>query len=615
MSINIGIFYAGDGMLAWYLVISFILFLAIDYKVIYNFLDSKILYTSSGSKINYDKKEVKSIFYIIENLNIVDLIILVVLSLISFLLLFGISSYIFSITPLYLNLGYKSINIHIAFAGVIEELKLIYNLSQFLFCIIFIFRFKNQIINFIKKQLISILNKDTDEPSRQILEDKSYNVGRDENDECISILEKSLYQNVLITGSIGSGKTSGAISRLTYSLIKSGKSGLILDVKGNFAHTIEEMCKRCGRYADLKIISKNSDTYFNILNPSSSCLELANRVKQILELLSVKNNSDSYWLDKVQNFLTNIFIIMKYLNKFNILELHKLITEENYLKQTIGCIKEKVIKNPPNDKLAFELSNAVNFISKEFDGLDTRVKSIIKSEITRFTTPLITEYDIYNQFCNKGNKEEVYFNDKNIIVLSIPTGENRTISKIMAIILKLEFQKYVLSNLSNPIPIFFIADEFQEFANVADSEFLSLSREAKCINIISTQSYSSLKSTLKDEQGTNVIIQNLVNKIWFRTDDNYTVSEIIKQLGKTNVIRENKSISEAGTESKKYIFKEGFRNTKSSISKTLNYVETKENEYDENFFTRELKTFEALALLVGKEGIEEPKKIIFERWK
>ena len=32
-----------------------------------------------------------------------------------------------------------------------------------------------------------------------------------------------------------------------------------------------------------------------------------------------------------------------------------------------------------------------------------------------------------------------------------------------------------------------------------DGEFFSLSREAKCINIISTQSYSSLKNTLKDD--------------------------------------------------------------------------------------------------------------------
>ena len=441
-----------------------------------------------------------------------------------------------------------------------------------------------------------------------------YDIACDENDECVSILEDALYQNVLITGSIGSGKTSGAVSRLLYPLLKSGKGGLILDVKGNFVDKVEEMCKRCGRISDLKVISKTSNGYFEILSNSISSLELAGRIKQILELLSVNNNSDSYWLDKVENFLTNIFVLMKYLDKFSMLELHRLVTEEKYLQTCLSKVKEMVVKTPPDDKLAFEISNMINFITKEFEMLDSRVKSIIKSEITRFTIPLITEYDLYNQFCEKGAKEEIVFDEKSIIVLSVPIGENRTLSKILATILKLEFQKFVLSNISNPIPVFFIADEFQEFCNVADTNFLSLSREAKCINIISTQSYSSLKSTLKNEENTRVLIQNLVNKIWFRNDEIYTVSEVIKQLGKINIVRENKSVSESSTESKKYMFREGFRNTKSSISKTLNYVETKENEYDENFFTRELKTFEALVMFMGKEGMKEPKRVMFKRW-
>ena len=184
----------------------------------------------------------------------------------------------------------------------------------------------------------------------------------------------------------------------------------------------------------------------------------------------------------------------------------------------------------------------------------------------------------------------------------------------MQTFIKLSYQKYILSNISLKNPSFFIADEFQEFCNSDDAEFLSLSREAKCINIISTQSYSSIKNTLKDQNAANVIIQNLVNKIWFRNDDNYTISEAVKQLGKVNVTKENRTISESGQESKKNMLGSGFRNRKSSISKSLNYVLVKENEYDENFFSRELKIFEALAFISTNEGIVT-KKVIFERWK
>ena len=580
--------------------------------VIYNFLDSKILYTSSGSKINYERKDVnKNLLNEITRFNRIDLLILFCIALIFYLILFGISTYIFSINPLNLNIWYKVINLTVLFSGKLKMIKEIYNVSAFIFSCVLVWKFKIRILTSIKRNVKEML---INEKENDCNNDIIYDIACDENDECVSILEEALYQNVLITGSIGSGKTSGAVSRLLYPLLKSGKGGLILDVKGNFVDKVEEMCKRCGRISDLKVISKTSNGYFEILSNSISSLELAGRIKQILELLSVNNNSDSYWLDKVENFLTNIFVLMKYLDKFSMLELHRLVTEERYLQTCLSEVKEMVVKTPPDDKLAFEISNMINFITKEFETLDSRVKSIIKSEITRFTIPLITEYDLYNQFCEKGAKEELVFDEKSIIVLSVPIGENRTLSKILATILKLEFQKFVLSNISNPIPIFFIADEFQEFCNVADSNFLSLSREAKCINIISTQSYSSLKSTLKNEENTRVLIQNLVNKIWFRNDDIYTVSEVIKQLGKINIVRENKSVSESSTESKKYMFREGFRNTKSSISKTLNYVETKENEYDENFFTRELKTFEALVMFMGKEGMKEPKRVMFKRW-
>ena len=580
--------------------------------VIYNFLDSKILYTSSGSKINYERKDVnKNLLNEITRFNRIDLLILFCITLIFYLILFGISTYIFSINPLNLNIWYKVINLTVLFSGKLKMIKRIYNVSAFFFSCVLVWKFKIRILTSIKRNVKEMLiNEKENDCNKDII----YDIACDENDECVSILEDALYQNVLITGSIGSGKTSGAVSRLLYPLLKSGKGGLILDVKGNFVDKVEEMCKRCGRISDLKVISKTSNGYFEILSNSISSLELAGRIKQILELLSVNNNSDSYWLDKVENFLTNIFVLMKYLDKFSMLELHRLVTEEKYLQTCLSKVKEMVVKTPPDDKLAFEISNMINFITKEFEMLDSRVKSIIKSEITRFTIPLITEYDLYNQFCEKGAKEKIVFDEKSIIVLSVPIGENRTLSKILATILKLEFQKFVLSNISNPIPVFFIADEFQEFCNVADTNFLSLSREAKCINIISTQSYSSLKSTLKNEENTRVLIQNLVNKIWFRNDDIYTVSEVIKQLGKINIVRENKSVSESSTESKKYMFREGFRNTKSSISKTLNYVETKENEYDENFFTRELKTFEALVMFMGKEGMKEPKRVMFKRW-
>lgn len=594
--------------MVYYLIITFVIFALVDYKYIYSYIDSKFLYTTSGSKLSKEINSEKP-KAIIKSYDKLCIYIFLFVFVIAFSLNFTISSIAFNTNPLLIKI-IKDINLREIISGNERSVKWVYHISCAL-CIVFL---TSENMEGLRKFVVKVISKILIKESLVTKEQKGYVIARDENDEAIAITDESLYQNVLITGSIGSGKTSGAVSRLTYNLLKSGQGGLILDVKGNFVDTVKDMAKKTGRLSEICTISKNSNWYFELLDDKVSCLELANRLKQVISLLSTNNNSDSYWLDKVENVLMNIIVILKYMDNLNLMTLHRLVSEDIFLRQMLEQVKFKLKSQVPDDKTSFELAGAISFLENEFLKLDSRVNTIIKSEITRLTIPLITDYDIYNQFCVQENKTKISFDSGKIIILSINIGENKALAKIIATFLKLSFQKYILSNISCSKPTFFIADEFQEFCNADDAHFLSLSRESKCINIISTQSYSSLKNALKDQNAANVIIQNLVNKIWFRNDDNYTISEAVKQLGKINVIKENKTISEAGQESRKNIFGSGFINKKSSISKSLNYVVVKENEYDENFFTRGLKTFEALMFISTNEGIVI-KKVIFERWK
>ncbi len=66
-------------------------------------------------------------------------------------------------------------------------------------------------------------------------------IGENEKSQNIIIDEKSLYQNILITGTIGTGKTSSAMYPFTKQLISYNSKDsetkigmLILDVKGNY---------------------------------------------------------------------------------------------------------------------------------------------------------------------------------------------------------------------------------------------------------------------------------------------------------------------------------------------------------------------------------------------
>ena len=92
-----------------------------------------------------------------------------------------------------------------------------------------------------------------------------------ENNIDLFISESGLYQNFLITGTIGSGKTSSVMYPFTRQLIEykhsdiSKKIGmLILDVKGNYYSKVKEYASFYNRLDDLVVIEIRSENISTI---------------------------------------------------------------------------------------------------------------------------------------------------------------------------------------------------------------------------------------------------------------------------------------------------------------------------------------------------------------
>ena len=118
-----------------------------------------------------------------------------------------------------------------------------------------------------------------------------------------------------------------------------------------------------------------------------------------------------------------------------------------------------------------------------------------------------------------------------------------------------------------------------------------------------------VKNTLKDDNSVKVIIQNLINKIWFRTDDTYTIEEVQKQIGKEEKEKISKSISENAKETKYSYVTKTFKSTDSNISESISSTYEKDYVFDTKFFTQELETFVALAFLSNGNKIIKPQKL------
>lgn len=169
-----------------------------------------------------------------------------------------------------------------------------------------------------------------------------------ETNQNIYIPEIGLYQNFIITGTIGTGKTSSAMYPFTEQLIKFNslnpdkKLGiLILDVKGNYFKQVKTFASKYHLEKDIIEISLTSQIRYNPLHkPNLNPIVLANRLKTILLLFS-ENNSESFWLDKAEQILSECIKLCRLYNNgyVTFIELHKLITEPEYYKSKIEILR------------------------------------------------------------------------------------------------------------------------------------------------------------------------------------------------------------------------------------------------------------------------------------
>lgn len=443
-----------------------------------------------------------------------------------------------------------------------------------------------------------------------------------ENDKDIIVPEAGLYQNFLITGTIGSGKTSSVMYPFTRQLIKyncdnsSKKLGmLILDVKGNYYSMVKKYATYYGRKEDLIVIEIGGNIKYNPLDkPNLKPAILANRLKTILTLFS-KNNSESYWLDKAEQILTECIKFCRLYNNGYVTfsEIHKLITVQDYYLSKISLLRNEFLEGNLSSTNIHDLLSAIEFFEKEFNNLDSRTSAILKSEITRITGAFISDYDILNIFSPPKDKlnffgfEDVVNNGK-IVVLNMNISEYNNLSKIIAAYLKLDFQTEVMSRLAkspeNIRSVCFISDEYHEYVTDTDANFFSQSREAKCINIVATQSYTSLLNSINNQYTVKVIIQNLINKFWFRTDDTFTIEDAQKQLGKEEKTKYSQSVSESSRNQKNSYLSNILSYDKPNFSESLNTYTQFDFIFDTNFFTQRLDTFSCLTFLsTGKEII------------
>jgi len=444
------------------------------------------------------------------------------------------------------------------------------------------------------------------------------------NPKWLIVKERGMYQNFLITGTIGTGKTASAMYPFAKQImfykvydpnLKAGM--LILDVKGNFYEQMLRFAEEAGRSQDIVLIELSGRYKYNPMHkPDLKPLVLANRIKVILGLFSPRGATDGYWLDKAELLIAECIKLCRLYNDGYVSfdEINKLVNNKTYLINKINVLVEDqdIMTNEELDLFA----TCRDYFENEYTNLAENTLSIIQSVVTQMTQFFYTDPEVRNTFCapieqlNFLGFKDVIDRGK-IVVLKMNVAQYRNLAKTIAAYMKLDFQTEVMARLvrkgaNRDRPVFMISDEYQEFVTSTDAEFYAQSREPKCVNIVATQSYTSLINTLKDRDVTRTVVQNLINKIWLRTDDSYTVEEVQKHLGREDKEKVSKSISESSGDVKKSRILGSLVSDKASISESLNVNVVKEFIFDEQMFTQSLDVFKAICFLSDGDKIHEP---------
>ena len=126
--------------------------------------------------------------------------------------------------------------------------------------------------------------------------------------------------------------------------------------------------------------------------------------------------------------------------------------------------------------------------------------------------------------------------------------------------LKLDFQRAVLQRIPKIAAhpertwrdLLFVCDEYHAFATVGetdptgDERTFALSRQARLIPIVATQSISSLRSALPGDESWRTLLQCFRTKLFLATSDEFTARAAADLCGRRDRLKAHYTLSEGG---------------------------------------------------------------------
>jgi hypothetical protein len=196
-----------------------------------------------------------------------------------------------------------------------------------------------------------------------------------------------------------------------------------------------------------------------------------------------------------------------------------------------------------------------------------------------------------------------------VLALNFPVGLNPGLARILGVMLKLDFQRAILQRIPQITAhpertwrdLLFVCDEYHAFATVGetdptgDERTFALSRQARLIPIVATQSISSLRSALPGDESWRTLLQCFRTKVFLATSDEFTARNAAELCGRRDKLKAHYSVSESGRDAHISLLTGRPTSNKQSLSASKSYAPHHEYIFAPRVFTQ-LQNAQAIVL-------------------
>jgi hypothetical protein len=443
------------------------------------------------------------------------------------------------------------------------------------------------------------------------------------NEQWVKIGPRGLYGGLLITGSIGSGKTQGTVlpylSQLLAHSASEAPSMLALDPKGTYLKHAREIISTHGmsdRVLNLSLTGNVS------LNPvycerplkDGRYISLAEMVRAASVNFLGRSSDSPFWEFSANSLIRNTIVYCAAVHGyFTLLEFYAALIRAS--DSDLASELESVIFEPRFDEEErFNIERAIQYFKFEYSTMEERLRTGILATSTVFINQL-QEYRASKVFCPKESEltirsmDDVVDSGKLLLVDIQQPG----LARSMGTYIKLMFQRSVLDRSANPNrmanarPSIILIDEYQDVVTcggggtLGDESFGAKARESKPIIIVATQSLSSLMNAIGNQKAALELIQTFRTRIACHSSDLETINHYKELAGQEDRESQSKSISENSQKAKPNYLLGGFESHDANLSESISTSKRLEYVLTGKEFSA-LKTFEAYAQVF--DGVE-----------